>query len=81
MKDRAYMIKTFDGPLKEVNLANRVVKGLISMNEPNRRGNVSKDKTFIKALLIATCTLQTIRDLDENQLPPKDILSFIRGNR
>lgn len=82
MKDRAYMIKisdAADATFEEVRLANRVIEGLLSMNAPGRREDPSKDKTFIKALLIATCTLQAIRQYKDEQLPPKGILSFVKG--
>lgn len=69
------------GAFQEIRFSRRVVEGLIAMNESNRRGDASKDKSFIKAVLIATCTLKTIYSLNENQRLPKGVLSFVKGER
>lgn len=73
------MIGSTNDTSVEITLAARVVQGLLLMNESSRRKDVSKDKVFIKALLIAICTLKTIYNLKENQTLPKSILSFIKG--
>lgn len=73
------MIQTSKDTSKEVTLAARAVQGLLWMNELSRRKNTAKDKVFIKALLIAACTLKNIHSLKQNELPPKCILSFIKG--
>lgn len=75
------MIKSTNNTSVEIKLAARVVQGLLLMNESNHRKDVSKDTVFIKALLIATCTLKTIYNLKENQTLPKSILSFIKGKQ
>lgn len=60
---------------QEVNIAGSVVQCLISLNEKYREDK-SKDKVFLKGLLIAVCSLTSIENLAENQLPPKQMISF-----
>lgn len=77
-KDRAYLIQ-IDGASHEVILAARVVDGLLFLNENGRREDVSKDKVFLKALLISVFSLSAIRALQPNQNLPRELLNFIKG--
>lgn len=76
-KDRCYIIE--NNGSQNVSIAAAVVERLIGLNQPGRRENTTKDKTFVKALLIAVCSLQFIRNLSPNQKPPKPSLNFIKG--
>lgn len=77
-KDRAYLIE-IDGKSREIRLAARVIDGLLLLNQSNRREDVSRDKSFIKALLISICSLKTIQNLEENERLNKSMLAFIKG--
>lgn len=74
-KDREYMI---GGTSQKVVMCSRAVIGLVSLNQPGRRENQEKDKIFIKALLLAVCTLETIKRLSEQEPIPKELLRFMR---
>lgn len=77
-KDRAYTIRA-DGVFKEISISTKAVEGLISLNQPGRRENEAKDKSFLKALLISVCSLKTIQCLQPNQKPAKEMVNFIKG--
>lgn len=77
-KDRAYTIQ-FDGGFKEISISAKAVQGLISLNQPGRRENETKDKSFLKALLISVCSLKKIQCLQPNQQPEKEMVNFIKG--
>lgn len=51
-----------DNEYKEVVLAARVVQGLIGFNGPALKENQNIDLVFIKALIIATCTIEAIKN-------------------
>lgn len=72
-KDRAYLLQGG----QEITIAGTVVECLISLNQKHREDK-SKDRTFIKGLLLSTFTLKAIENLAENQLPPKEVLAFIK---
>lgn len=77
-KDRAYTIQ-IGGIFKEISISAKAVDGLIVLNQPGRRENGKKDKSFLKALLISVCSLKTIQCLRTNQKPAKEMISFIKG--
>lgn len=76
--DRAYVIQV-NGENHEVKIAAKVVNGLIALNQPGRRENIDKDNSFIKALLIAVCSLNRIKTLQANENLPKGMKNFIKG--
>lgn len=69
-----------DGVSQTVTIAAKAVNTLMQLNQPGNRENSSKDKRFIKSLLIALCTLTKIQSMDENQKFEKGILSFVKGD-
>lgn len=73
------MVQKSNGTNYEVNIAARVVNGLHFLNEPGRREDMTKDKVFIKALLISVCKLTAIRELKSNDQLPRELLAFIKG--
>lgn len=59
----------------EIKLAEVAVAGLIKMNmDTNMESN---DKQFIKAIIIATCSLKMVKSV---QNIPKETLAFIKGS-
>lgn len=61
---------------REVSLSARAVTGLIKLNT-EKRTNKSVDKIFIKALVIAVCSLQRIKD---SAIPFNDgDIEFMKG--
>lgn len=58
----------------EVKLSERVISGLIMLNED--RKNAQKDKSFIKALLIG---VNAMKDIKESKTLPKETIAFIKG--
>lgn len=63
----------------QINFPARVIDGLLLMNKPTWREDKSKDKTYIKALLMAVCRLENLQKLAENESPPKHLINFIKG--
>lgn len=60
-----------------MSLSARAVTGLIKLNA-EKRTNTNVDKIFVKALVIAVCTLQRFK---ESALPFIDgDIEFIKGN-
>lgn len=76
-KDRAYTI-LFDGNAKEFIMPATVVNGLVKLNQPGRREIAKKDKSFLKAILLSICPLETIQAMSSGATPPKEIMSFIK---
>lgn len=60
---------------KEVYLPVRVVNGLKDLNGDDKRDNVSKDKMFVKALLVGLFGVKAIKDGDVD----KYVVRFIKG--
>lgn len=75
--DRAYLITTDDGH-EEIVLAARVVKGLIAFNRPTMIRNANIDLVFVKALVIATCTVEAVKNGVEMKNEFRD---FIHGKK
>lgn len=62
---------------REVSLSARAVTGLIKLNA-EKRTNTNVDKIFVKALVIAVCTLQRFK---ESAMPFSDgDIEFIKGS-
>lgn len=60
---------------EEITLSVRVVNGLKDLNGNDKRDNVSKDKTFVKALLVGVFGVKAIKDGHVN----KYVVRFIKG--
>lgn len=60
---------------EEITLSVRVVNGLKYLNGNDKRDNVSKDKTFVKALFVGVFGVKAIKDGGVD----KYIVRFIKG--
>lgn len=76
--DRAYLI-TVDGECHTITFGANVIEGLTKLNQPERRAQSEKDKSFIKAMLISVCKLDKIQSLRCNEKLPKEMINFIKS--
>lgn len=69
------MVKT-NGEFKEVKISTRAINVLLKLNN-EKRNDVSADRTFIKSLLIAVCSIKAIQ---QNIRIEDGIMEFMNGN-
>lgn len=76
-KDRAYTI-LFGDTAKEFIMPAAVVNGLTRLNQPGHRENAKKDNSFLKAILLCMCPLETIQSMPSGAKPAKEIMNFMK---